>query len=227
MGEAVGKLPTAVSRSRNILSEIESIEKTKPVKIRGWSGNSRIFPRATCAFQEATRWLLETFAGACSPRSCRAKIRLNASDPSSTCGSVRYSYPAKCTATPRRVPTEGCTTRNTLPWQRTGMLSPRVIADGITSLTSIASPAASGKSVYRKQPRALRSCVNPLDSCREPVSLIETATWTSKRCPQRRSRQSGVVVMPSSVWQRVPGWGDTRTIKNFTAGSSPWEVTFS
>src|SRR5215470_14830548 len=109
------------------------------------------------------------------------------------------------------VPTEGWTIRKTVPWQRTRMLSPNVISEGMMRVISTTSPWASGKSVKKNAPRVLRSCVKPEDSCCEPDSLTDTGTFKANRCPQRRSRQSGVVMASSGRSKEVPGTGKART----------------
>src|SRR5215468_10956883 len=91
------------------------------------------------------------------------------------------------------------------------MLSPNVISEGMMRVISTTSPWASGKSVKKNAPRVLRSCVKPEDSCCEPDSFMETGTLRANRCPQRRSRQSGVVMASSGRSKEVPGTGKART----------------
>jgi len=51
----------------------------------------------------------------------------------------------------------GRITRKMRPRQRTGMLSPKVISEGIRSVSSISAPSLKGASVKKKTPRELKS----------------------------------------------------------------------
>jgi len=56
------------------------------------------------------------------------------------------------------------------------MLSPKVISEGILSVSSMAAPAVSAASVMKKTPRELKSCVKPWPSMEDALSQKETGS---------------------------------------------------
>jgi hypothetical protein len=142
----------------------------------------------------------------CAPTrdSCRAEIRRNSAETSWL--SARYVYSWKHTATPIFFSSEWssadltslnsaeCTIRSTRPRQRTCMLSPSVISDGICNVSSTSSPSPSLIAVKRKAPRELRSCVKPKPSHPALISHKATGRLKAKRCPMRRSTATGDVM---------------------------------
>ncbi len=72
---------------------------------------------------------------------------------------------------------------------------PRVISDGIRSVSSISEPSVSGALVKKKTPRELRSWVNPTPSREVPGWRNESGRRYGNRCPTRRSIPTGGVVI--------------------------------
>ena len=94
---------------------------------------------------------------------------------------------------------EGLTTRKMRPRQRTDMLSPRVISEGMRSVISTSAPSASGASVKKNTPRELRSWVNPTPSKEAAGCRRESGRRKGNRCPTRRSTRTGGLLIVASL----------------------------